>query len=121
VLDEHDAQTRPRELAQRGGLGLVETSRTARRAAAHGCGERPPQLDEARGAGRETVDAILGDFCSPTRSRISSAITAVSACDRATIPPHLRRDEDVLTRSQAPERLEPLEGAADPEARLLVA
>ena len=34
--------------------------------------------------------------------------------------PHLRRHEDVLARSQAPERLEPLERAADPEPRPLV-
>ena len=32
-------------------------------------------------------------------------------------PPHLRRDQDVLACRQAPELLEPLESAADPEAR----
>src|SRR5262249_60245734 len=98
---------------------------TGRRLAAPQPGRRqgrgPPQLDEAGGAGREPVDAVVGDGLEA--DALEDLVGDDAGRARAIVrpaSPHLRRDEDVLAGGQAAEGLEALERAADAEPRPLM-
>ena len=121
VLDEEHRQSRAGDLAQQRaegcGLGLVESRRRlVEQQHARLRRECPSQLDEARRTGREPVDAVFGHCLQsdPLENLVGDHGRGPLPIVRPSAS-HLRRHEDVLPRGQAPERLEPLERAADPE------
>ena len=75
------------------------------------------ELDEARGAGGQRVDLAVGDRADadPFEQLVGDRRRRRSALRPA--PAHLERDEHVLARGEAAERLEPLERARDAEPR----
>ena len=121
VLDEQHAEPVGGELvqqhAERVGLLLVEPRRRFVEQQHLRLGrERTGELDEAGAPGGQCLDARVGDRrLIPTRSSSSSATAPQSYARRRPAAAHLERDEHVLARGEAAERLEPLERAGDAE------